>query len=115
MKRIISAVLVLALFTAALLAFSACGKKSITIAIPNDPTNEARALKVLEANGIIKLKEGAGITATVKDIAENPYNVKFSEIEAAQLPNISAMLTTQSSTQTTPSPQVSIPPRIPLQ
>ena len=88
MKRIISAVLVLALFTAALLAFSACGKKSITIAIPNDPTNEARALRVLEANGIIKLKEGAGITATVKDIAENPYNVKFSEIEAAQLPNI---------------------------
>ena len=88
MKRIISAVLVLALFTAALLAFSACGKKSVTIAIPNDPTNEARALRVLEANGIIKLKEGAGITATVKDIAENPYNVKFSEIEAAQLPNV---------------------------
>lgn len=88
MKRIISAILVLALFATALLAFSACGKKSITIAIPNDPTNEARALRVLEANGIIKLKDSAGITATVKDIAENPYNVKFSEIEAAQLPNI---------------------------
>ncbi|MGM9663234.1 MAG: MetQ/NlpA family ABC transporter substrate-binding protein, partial [Eubacteriales bacterium] len=88
MKRIISAILLLALFATALLAFSACGKKSITIAIPNDPTNEARALRVLEANGIIKLKDSAGITATVKDIAENPYNVKFSEIEAAQLPNI---------------------------
>ena len=88
MKRIISAILLLALFATALLAFSACGKKSITIAIPNDPTNEARALRVLEANGIIKLKDNAGITATVKDIAENPYNVKFSEIEAAQLPNI---------------------------
>ena len=88
MKRIISAILLLALFATALLAFSACGKKSITIAIPNDPTNEARALRVLEANGIIKLKDNAGITATVKDIAGNPYNVKFSEIEAAQLPNI---------------------------
>lgn len=88
MKKIISTVLVLAFLAAALLTLSACGKKSITIAIPNDPTNEARALKVLEANGIIKLKDGAGITATVKDIAENPYNVKFSEIEAAQLPNI---------------------------
>lgn len=88
MKRIISAIIVLAFFATALLAFSACGKKSITIAIPNDTTNEARALKVLEANGIIKLREGAGITATVKDIVENPYNIKFSEIEAAQLPNI---------------------------
>ena len=88
MKRIFSAILLLALFATALLAFSACGKKSITIAIPNDPTNEARALRVLEANGIIKLKDNAGITATVKDIAENPYNVKFSEIEASQLPNI---------------------------
>ena len=88
MKRIISAIIVLAFFATALLAFSACGKKSITIAIPNDTTNEARALMVLEANGIIKLREGAGITATVKDIVENPYNIKFSEIEAAQLPNI---------------------------
>lgn len=88
MKRIISAIIVIALFATALIAFSACGKKSITVAIPNDPTNEARALKVLEANGLIRLKSSAGITATIKDIEENPYNIKFSEIEAAQLPNV---------------------------
>lgn len=88
MKRIISAIIVIALFATALIAFSACGKKSITVAIPNDPTNEARALKVLEANGLIRLKASAGITATIKDIEENPYNIKFSEIEAAQLPNV---------------------------
>ena len=58
------------------------------IAVPNDTTNEARALLLLEANGIIKLKDGAGITATKNDIAENPYNVEIVEAEAAQLPNM---------------------------
>ena len=80
------------LLTAALLvtAFAGCGGKesgSVTIAVPNDATNEARALLLLEAKGYIKLKDGATITATVNDIAENPHNIKFQEIEAAQLPN----------------------------
>ena len=57
-----------------------------TIAVPNDTTNEARALLLLQDNGIITLKEGAGLEATVNDIAENPHNVKIEEIEAAQLP-----------------------------
>lgn len=56
------------------------------IAVPNDTTNEARALLLLEANGIIKLKENAGLFATINDIVENPKNVKIIEVEAAQLP-----------------------------
>ncbi len=56
------------------------------IAVPNDPTNEARALQLLESTGIIKLRDGAGLSATVQDIAENPHNVKILEAEAAQLP-----------------------------
>lgn len=59
-----------------------------TIAVPNDTTNEARALLLLQDNGILTLKEGAGINATVNDIAENPYNVKFVEMEAAQVSRI---------------------------
>ena len=84
--RILSLILALALA----LSLTACGGKSdtIQIAVPNDTTNEARALLLLEANGIIKLKEGAGITATKNDIAENPYNVEIVEAEAAQLPNV---------------------------
>ncbi len=56
------------------------------VAVPNDPTNEARALLLLEAQGLIKLTEGVGLDATVTDIAENPKNLKIVEIEAAQLP-----------------------------
>lgn len=56
-----------------------------SIAIPNDGTNEARALLLLEAQGLIKLKEGITFTATVLDIAENPKNLNIQEIEAAQL------------------------------
>ena len=55
------------------------------IAVPNDTTNEARALLLLQDNGIIKLKDGAGITATKQDIAENPHNVEIKELEAAQI------------------------------
>ena len=55
------------------------------IAIPNDGSNRARALLLLEAQGLIKLKEGVGFTATVLDIAENPLNLKIEELEAAQL------------------------------
>ncbi len=56
------------------------------IAVPNDTTNEARALLLLQANGIITLNEGAGLTATVNDIAENPKNINIIELEAAQVP-----------------------------
>ena len=69
-------------------SLSSCNKYDYVIAVPNDTTNEARALQLLEAEGIIKLAEGAGITATVRDIVENPYNVKIEEVEAAQLPNV---------------------------
>ena len=55
------------------------------IAVPNDTSNEARALMLLEAQGLIKLKDDADYNATVKDIAENPKNLKIVEIEAAQL------------------------------
>lgn len=58
------------------------------IAVPNDPTNEARALMLLEANGIITLKQGAGLKATVKDIEENPHNVSIQELEAAQVARV---------------------------
>ena len=57
-----------------------------SIAVPNDTTNEARALLLLQDNGIITLKDGAGLNATVKDIAENPHNVEIVELEAAQVP-----------------------------
>ena len=57
------------------------------IAVPNDATNEARALKVLAENGVITLKDGAGETATKNDIAENPKNVEIVELEAATLPS----------------------------
>lgn len=55
------------------------------IAVPNDATNEARALLLLEAQGLIKLKEGAGLNATINDIVENTKKLKIVEIEAAQL------------------------------
>lgn len=59
-----------------------------TIAVPNDTTNEARALLLLQDNGIITLKEGAGLEATVNDIAENPKNVEIVELEAAQVARV---------------------------
>ncbi|MBR0026566.1 MAG: MetQ/NlpA family ABC transporter substrate-binding protein [Clostridia bacterium] len=55
------------------------------ILVPNDTTNEARALLLLEAQGLIKLKEGVGLEATILDIVENPKNLKITELEAAQL------------------------------
>ena len=56
------------------------------IGIPNDGTNGARALQLLEANGVLKLKEGAGVTATEQDIAENPKNLEIVPLEAATIP-----------------------------
>lgn len=58
------------------------------IAVPNDTTNEARALLLLQDNGLIKLKDGAGLTATVQDIVENPHNLEIQELEAAQVPRV---------------------------
>lgn len=90
MKKFVSRALILVLALATAVSLAACGKKStgVTIAVPNDTTNEARALLLLEDLGYITLKDGVGITATVNDIAENPYNIKFNEVEAAQLPNV---------------------------
>ena len=59
-----------------------------TIAVPNDTTNEARALLLLQDNGIITLKDGAGLNATVKDIESNPKNIKIQELEAAQVARV---------------------------
>lgn len=61
-------------------------KDGSTIAVPNDPTNEARALRLLEKNGLIKVKDGDLVT--VDDITDNPKNLKITEVEAAQLPRI---------------------------
>ena len=90
MKKLTSLVLAVLLAVGALAAFASCGSKQseITISVPNDTTNEARALLLLESKGYIKLKEGAGIGATVLDITENPYNIKFNEVEAAAVPNV---------------------------
>ena len=84
MKKFLSLVL------AALLVLSSVSALAdgITIAVPNDPTNEGRALLLLQSAGYITLKEDAGITATVLDIAENPLGIEFVEAEAAMLPNL---------------------------
>ena len=92
---------IIALALAIILAFSlaACSTKGgddsaddsgkvIKIAVPNDTTNEARALLLLQEAGIIKLKDCAGITATKNDIVENPYNVEIVEAEAAAIPQL---------------------------
>lgn len=63
-------------------------EKGDSIAVPNDTTNEARALQLLQDNGIIKLKDGVGLEATVNDIVDNPYNVKIVELEAAQVARV---------------------------
>ncbi|MDD6293027.1 MAG: MetQ/NlpA family ABC transporter substrate-binding protein [Eubacteriales bacterium] len=62
--------------------------KGDSLAVPNDTTNEARALQLLQDNGIIKLKDGVGLEATVNDIVDNPYDVKIVELEAAQVARV---------------------------
>lgn len=98
-NKIISIVLSIATLASAF-TFTSCGDSSsasgkagsnsgkVTIAIPNDTTNEARALLLLQDKGYIKLKDDAGITATPFDIKDNPHNIEFKEVEAAQLPNV---------------------------
>lgn len=94
MKKTLSVILAAILTLSLVFSLASCssgsGEKSdgITIAVPNDTTNEARALLLLQEQGLIKLKDGAGITATVLDIEDNPYNIKINEVEAAQLPNV---------------------------
>ena len=89
MKRILALTLTIVLTLALLAGLTGCQKDSggPSIAVPNDTTNEARALLLLQDLGYITLKEDAGITATIRDIAENPKNIQFVEAEAAQLPN----------------------------
>ncbi len=88
MKRFLSILLTAVILLSVFVLPSCSGDKQITIAVPNDTTNEARALLLLQQLGYIKLAEDAGLTATVRDIIENPYNIKFNEVEAAQLPNV---------------------------
>lgn len=89
MKKITAIILAAVLILTSAIAFAGCSStsKTLTIAIPNDTTNEARALLLLEELGYIKLKDGVNITATPKDIADNPKNIEFKEVEAAQVPN----------------------------
>lgn len=104
MKKLISVLLAVACLLLATATLASCKSEQVNVAnkeelidylknhsgakigVPNDATNEARALLLLEANGIITLKEGAGIAATKADIVENPYKVEIVELEAAQLP-----------------------------
>ena len=84
MKKFLSLVLAALLVLSCTAAFA----EKIVIAVPNDPTNEGRALLLLQANGYIKLDPNAGVTATKKDVIENPLGIDFEEIEAAMIPNM---------------------------
>ncbi len=86
MKKFLSIVLAALLVLSCTAAFA----DGIKIAVPNDPTNEGRALLLLQANGYIKLDPNAGVTATAKDVVENPLNIEFYEVEAAMVPNVLA-------------------------
>ncbi len=86
MKKFLSLILAALLVLSASVALA----DTITIAVPNDPTNEGRALLLLQAYGYIKLDPEAGVTATKKDIIENPLGIVFQEVEAAMVPNVLA-------------------------
>ena len=89
MKKLVKTLVTTAAVLTLAVSLTACGKSGgLTIAVPNDTTNEARALLLLQEQGYITLKDGAGITATIQDIQDNPYNISFKEVEAAQLPNV---------------------------
>ena len=98
-KRFLTVLMIGLLVVSSAFVMTACGgsgsdssdggsesAETITIGIPNDTTNEARALMLLQDNGYIKLKDGVDITATARDV-EAPDNIEFKEVEAAQLPN----------------------------
>ncbi len=84
MKKFLSLVLAALLVLTCTAAFA----DGIKIAVPNDPTNEGRALLLLQANGYIKLDPNAGVTATAANVIENPLGIEFVEVEAAMVPNI---------------------------
>ncbi len=83
MKKFLSLIL-----AALLICCTAIAADGITIAVPNDPTNEGRALLLLQTYGVIKLDPEAGVTATAKDIIWNPLGIEFQEVEAAMVPNV---------------------------
>ena len=86
MKKLV----VLILAAVLVLTAASASAKGITIAVPNDATNEGRALLLLEAYGVIDVDDEAGITATVADIKDNPLGIEFVEVEAAMVPNVLA-------------------------
>jgi D-methionine transport system substrate-binding protein len=87
MKKLVALLAAAALTITGLAGLTSCSSStSLVVAIPNDTTNEARALLLLQEKGYITLKDGAGITATIQDIVDNPYNLEFREVEAAQIP-----------------------------
>lgn len=84
---LIKAVATVAIAGATVAALAGCGSSTgAKVAVPSDPTNEARALLLLQDQGLITLAEGAGLSATKNDITENPYNLDIIEAEAASLP-----------------------------
>ncbi len=87
-SKIAKAAVTVAIAGAALAALVGCGSaaKSVQIAVPSDPTNEARALLLLQDQGLITLRDGVGLDATKNDIVENPNNIEIVETEAAALP-----------------------------
>ena len=88
MKKI-KALILIGVLSITAVALAACGSKKdnvVTISVPNDTTNEARALLLLQSKGYIKLKDGAGLDATIRDI-EDKNGIDFKEVEAAQVPN----------------------------
>jgi D-methionine transport system substrate-binding protein len=87
MKKKHLSLVILGVLALAMMILTGCGgSKGVTIAVPNDTTNEARALILLQDNGLIKLKDGKDITATIKDV-EEANGITFKEVEAAQIPN----------------------------
>ena len=85
MKKLLSVIL-----AALLVLTSVSALAEITIAVPNDATNEGRALLLLQSAGLITLNDDAGVTATPKDIKDNPKNLEFKEVEAASVPTVLA-------------------------
>ena len=86
--KLAKAVATAAIAGAALVALVGCGggSQSVKIGVPSDPTNEARALLLLQDEGLLALEDGAGLQATKNDIADNPHNIEIVEMEAASLP-----------------------------
>ena len=89
LRTIVKTVATVAVAGAALAALVGCGggAAGAKVAVPSDPTNEARALLLLQDQGLITLKEGVGLSATKNDIADNPYNLDIVEMEAASIPS----------------------------